>query len=72
MPCAAAVSLHIIDSSGVHVIVTESKNAERDGRRLMVVPGPVVEHMVALSGVNGLISTFDLAPTEPACELHLV
>jgi anti-anti-sigma factor len=60
-----------IDSAGVHVILDASKNAEWGGARLLLVPGAVMERILAATGVREQISTFALSPNEPAPGLHL-
>jgi anti-sigma B factor antagonist len=53
-----------IDSAGIHVVEAASKHSERGGARLLVATGPVLDRMLALTGVAQQISTFELSPTE--------
>ena len=61
-----------IDTAGVHVIVDATREARREGHRLMLVRGSAaVDRVLVLTGASSQISTFDLDPTEPAAMLHL-
>jgi anti-anti-sigma factor len=61
-----------IDTAGLHVIVNATREARREGHRLMLVRGSAaVDRVLVLTGASSQISTFDLDPTEPAPTLHL-
>ncbi len=60
--------VRFIDSSGVHVILGAGHDFEWGGARLMVVPGRAVQRMLALCGVSGQVTSFDLSPDEPSRE----
>ncbi len=61
-----------IDCSGLRVILAASAGVERGGPPLVMVPGPVVDDLLKLAGVDDRIWTLDLPPPEPDRNLHLV
>jgi anti-sigma B factor antagonist len=63
--------VRFMDSSGVHVLVAASDEAEWGGARLMVIPSAAVERVLRLSGVADRVSTFDMSSGELPPELHL-
>src|SRR6185312_10561570 len=55
-----ATDIAFIDSAGVHVIENASEASEWGGARLFVATGPVLDRMLALTGLAARVSTFSM------------
>jgi anti-anti-sigma factor len=55
-----------VDAAGVGALVSATRAARREGRRLVLVRGlPQVDRLLALIGAAGAVETIDLATGEP-------
>jgi anti-sigma B factor antagonist len=55
-----------VDAAGVGALVSASRSARREGRRLVFVRGPrQVDRLLALTGAASAVETIDLATGEP-------
>lgn len=58
-----------VDSSGIDAIVKASVNAQRSGRRLVLVRGlSQVDRLLALTGASSAVEIVDLTAGEPALQ----
>ena len=60
-----------IDCSGLRAILDSSGRGDAEVPRLVLVPGPAVQRLLSLAGVDRQVSTCDLAPSEPLPALGL-
>jgi anti-anti-sigma factor len=59
--------LHLIDCTGVHVVVRASGRLRREGRRLIVLRGPAqVDRVFALTATDGELEFLDVDAAAPA------
>jgi anti-anti-sigma factor len=55
-----------VDAAGVGALVSTTRSARRDGRRLFLVRGlPQVDRLLTLTGASNSVETIDLATGEP-------
>jgi anti-sigma B factor antagonist len=55
-----------VDAAGVSALVSTTRSARHDGRRLVLVRGlPQVDRLLALTGASNSVETIDLATGEP-------
>lgn len=56
-----------MDAAGLRVILAASRSARRNGRHLMIVPGPaLVDRLFALTATSGEVQFVDVGPARAA------